>query len=144
MTSINLVNLQKYDQLDVVPLDHARVARIAASARQQLADANTAEVSNETRFDCAYNSIRAVADVALLLQGFRTSVGKGGHHQLSIQCLEHTLGVEAATIRMLDALRRQRNGANYDGNSVTAAALAECLKQAHALMTRLDAVLPAA
>lgn len=143
MSSTNLVNLQKYDQLDAVPLDRARVARMMTSARQQLADAQTEQVSNETRFDCAYNAIRSIADVALLLQGFRTSTGKGGHHQLSIQCLEHTLGVEAATIRTLDALRRKRNGANYDGNSVTAAALAECLKQAHALMARVDPVLPA-
>lgn len=92
MTSTNWVNLQKYDQPDPVPLDRVRIARMVASARQQLADSGAEQVSNETRFDCGYNAIRSVADVALLLQGFRTSAGKGGHHQLSIQCLEHTLG----------------------------------------------------
>ena len=143
MTSTYLANLQKIGQLDPVPLDPARVARIAASARQQFKDAASEQVSNETRFDCAYNAIRAIADLGLLQNGFRIATSKGGHHQTAIQCLEHTLGVNAATIRTLDALRRQRNGSNYDGEGVTDAALAECLRQASSMMSLLDGMSPA-
>ena len=141
MTSIYLEGLQKIGQLDPVPVDPARIARIAASARQQLKDANLEQASNETRFDCAYNAIRAIADIALLREGLRTSTSKPGHHQTAIQSLEHTLGVDIASVRTLDVLRRQRNSSNYDGEGVTEAALAECLKQAGALMVRLDEML---
>jgi len=56
--------------------------------------------------------------------------------------LAHTLGVDAATIRVLDSLRKQRNLSDYDGELVSEAALQECLKQAQALLTRVEAVLP--
>ncbi len=141
MTSTNLTNLQKIGQLEPVPSDPARIARIIASARQQFRDAMSEQISAETRFDCAYNAIRAIADVGLLRQGFRTPTSKPGHHQTAIQSLEHTLGVDVAVVRTLDVLRRQRNSSNYDGEGVTDAALAECLKQAGALVSRLDELL---
>ncbi len=45
----------------------------------------------------------------------------------------HTLGVSPATVRVLDALRKQRNLSDYDGELVTDQALHECLRQANAL-----------
>jgi hypothetical protein len=89
----------------------------------------------ETRFDSAYTAIRAVADAALLKQGFRTSTSKPGHHQTTLQCLVHTLGVEPATVRVLDSLRKQRNLIDYDGDLITDALLQECLAQARSLLT---------
>lgn len=139
MTSTSLANRLKSGQLDAVPADASRVERMAAGARQQLKDAMASGVSSETRFDCAYNSIRMIADVALLRQGLRTVSSKVGHHRVAIECLEHTLGVNAPTIRMLDVLRRQRNGSNYEGDGVTDGALAECIKQARAMMVRFEA-----
>ena len=44
-------------------------------------------------------------------------------------------------MRTLDALRRQRNGSNYDGDGATDAALVECIGQAQAMMALLDAAL---
>lgn len=90
--------------------------------------------SMETRFDCAYTAIRAVADAALLKQGFRTSTSKPGHHQTTLQCLVHTLDVAPATVRILDSLRKQRNLTDYDGELVTDSLLNECLEQARALL----------
>jgi hypothetical protein len=141
MTSSYLANLHKIGQLDAVPSSPALVQRITLAARQQLKDAALEQASNETRFDCAYNAIRAAADVGLLLNGYRTSTSKPGHHQTTIQALAHTLNVDSETVRILDGLRRQRSGSNYDGEGVTAAALAECLKQATALMARLEMAL---
>jgi hypothetical protein len=88
----------------------------------------------ETRFDCAYTAIRAVADAALFKQGFRTSTSKPGHHQTTLQCLVHTLGVEPSTVRVLDSLRKQRNLTDYDGELITGSLLKECLDQAQALL----------
>lgn len=92
-------------------------------ARTRLQDAQRTDNSTETRFDCAYTAIRAVADAALLAQGWRTSTSKPGHHQTTIGCLVHTLGVSPATVRVLDALRNQRNLSDYDGELVTGQAL---------------------
>lgn len=138
MTSTALANLARIGQLDEVPPSPELVARMLSAARQQLKDAAVAQLSNETRFDCAYNAIRAAADVALLLKGYRTSTSKPGHHQTAIQTLVHTLGIDANTVRVLDGLRRQRAGSVYEGEAVTDAALEECLRQSRDLLKRLE------
>lgn len=141
MTSTNLLNLAKIGQLDPVAYSKDLVDRMLATATQRLRDAQFTQNSDETRFDCAYTAIRAVADIGLHINGFRTSTSKPGHHQTAIACLAHTLGVDGATIRVLDSLRKQRNLSDYDGELVSEAALQECLKQAQALLTRVESVL---
>lgn len=128
-----LENLARIGQLDKVPFSPDLMARMLATARSRLTDAQRDENSTETRFDCAYTAIRAIADAALLAHGYRTSTSKPGHHQTTIQCLTHTLGVSAGVVRVLDALRKQRNLSDYDGESITEQALAECIEQAFRL-----------
>lgn len=123
MTSENLLNLEKVGQLDTVEFSQGLLDRILTTARSRLQDATRIENSAETRFDCAYTVIRAVADAALLKQGYRTSTSKPGHHQTTLQCLVHTLGVPTYTVRILDGLRKQRNVTDYDGELVTDALL---------------------
>lgn len=137
MTSINLLNLAKIGQLDPVPLSMAVVKRMLLTAQQRMRDAELTQNSPETRFDCAYTAIRALADIGLHLQGFRTST----NHQTVIQSLAHTLDVDAATVRVLDGLRKQRNLVDDDGEGVTAAALRECLEQARVLRVRVEKTL---
>lgn len=143
MTSTNLLNLAKIGLLDPVPLSAELLKRMLASATQRLRDAELTQNSDETRFDCAYTTIRVVADMGLHLSGFRTSTSKPGHHQTAVQCLEHTLGVSVATVRVLDGLRKQRNLTDYDGELVTQAALQECLHQAQALLQTARAAIKA-
>ena len=125
-----LENLARIGQLDKVPFSSELMARMLATARSRLIDAHRSENSAETRFDCAYTAIRAIADAALLAHGYRTSTSKPGHHQTTIQCLTHTLGVSVGVVRVLDALRKQRNLSDYDGESITDQALVECIEQA--------------
>ncbi len=125
-----LENLARIGQLDKVPFSSELMARMLATARSRLIDAHRSENSAETRFDCAYTAIRAIADAALLAHGYRTSTSKPGHHQTTIQCLSHTLGVSVGVVRVLDALRKQRNLSDYDGESITDQALVECIEQA--------------
>jgi hypothetical protein len=134
MTSTNLANLEKIGQLNPVPVSKDLVQRMLATAQQRLRDAAFVQNSNETRFDCAYTAIRAVADIGLHLCGYRTSTSRPGHHQTAIQCLTHTSGVAEPTVRILDSLRKQRNVTDYDGELVTLAALTECLNQAQAIL----------
>ena len=125
-----LENLARIGQLDKVPFSSDLMARMLATARSRLIDAQRSDNSAETRFDCAYTAIRAIADAALLAHGYRTSTSKPGHHRTTIQCLSHTLGVSVGVVRVLDALRKQRNLSDYDGESITDQALVECIEQA--------------
>ena len=138
MNSTNLLNLASIGQLDQVPFSADMIKRMLTSAKQRLHDADLAQNSHETRFDCAYTTIRTIADMGLHLAGFRTATGKPGHHQTAIQCLAHTLAVDDATVRVLDGLRKQRNLSDYDGEPVTDAALQECLNQARSLLRRIE------
>lgn len=137
MISDYLRNQVKAGLLDEVPASRDLGLRILETARTRLKDAGIVQASNETRFDCAYTCVRALGDLGLLLHGLRTS-SRPGHHMAAIQNLKHTLGVDDPTIRLLDGLRKQRNLAGYDGDLVTDSALAECIKQATALLTRAE------
>jgi hypothetical protein len=141
MTSEHLLNLQRIGMLDTVPFSAELLEKMLNVADSRLQDARRAENSLETRFDCAYTAIRAVADAALLKQGFRTSTSKPGHHQTTLQCLVHSLGVEPATVRVLDGLRKQRNLSDYDGESITFSVFTECLEQAEALLAMANKAL---
>lgn len=134
MASDALQNLQRIGLLDAVPFSAELQARMLRTAQSRLEDALREGNSLETRFDCAYTAIRAVADAALLYSGFRTSTSKPGHHQTTLQCLTHTLGVDAVTVRVLDGLRKQRNLSDYEGELITEAALRECIDQASRLL----------
>lgn len=58
---------------------------------------------------------------------------------LSVDLVKRML--TAATVRVLDGLRKQRNLTDYDGELVTEAALQECLNQARAVLIRVENVL---
>ena len=133
MAEEELSNLARIGLLDAVPYSAALLQKMLATARTRLQDAQRSDNSPQTRFDCAYTAIRAVAVAALHANGWRTSTSKPGHHQTTLQCLTHTLGVSPATVRVLDALRKQRNLSDYDGEMITGQALQECLQQAEAL-----------
>lgn len=135
MTSNHLENLQKIGLLDAVPFSPDLLDKMLNVAQSRLRDAMRADNSMETRFDCAYTAIRAIADAALLKHGYRTSTSKPGHHQTTLQCLIHTLEVAPTTVRVLDGLRKQRNLADYDGELITHSLLKECLEQAQVLLT---------
>jgi len=138
MPEEELNNLARIGQLDKVPFSAKLLQKMLATARSRLHDAQRTENSTETRFDCAYTAIRAVADAALHAQGWRTSTSKPGHHQTTLQCLVHTLGVPPATIRILDALCKQRNLIDYEGEMVTEQVLQECLQQAEILIRLVE------
>ena len=80
-----------------------------------------------------------LSDVALNANGYRTLTSKPGHHQTAIQTLPLTLGLAATTVKVLDALRRQRNATEYSGDTVPESAVSECVAQANALFAATHA-----
>jgi hypothetical protein len=139
MTLKNLLGIS----LDAVAPDKVQVARLLAAARRNLADAQLKGLSAENRFDAAYKAVMQLAMTALHANGYRTLTSKPGHHQTAIQTLPLTVALPQAKVIVLDALRKQRNLADYGGELVTDAAAAECLASAKELQAHVLAWLRA-
>ena len=118
--------------------DKAGIGRLLGAADRNLADAKLQALSTDNRFDAAYKSIMQCAMVALWAKGYRTSTSQPGHHQTAIQTLPKTLGVSAQTVIVLDALRKQRNASDYEGDPVSGKALDSCLQEAERLRAMLQ------
>jgi hypothetical protein len=131
MTLENLLAIHRLQAFEATP---GGVFRLLASADRNLADARLIGLSADNRFDAAYKTIMQCAMVGLWANGYRTSTSQPGHHQTALQALPKTLGVAPDTVIILDALRKQRNLNDYEGDLVTDAAVRECLAQAEALL----------
>lgn len=123
--------------------ERAGIARMLAAAERNIADASLAALSAENRFDAAYKAILQCAMVALRANGFRTLTSQAGHHRTALQTLPLTIGLAKDRMILLDALRKQRNLADYEGEPVTAQSVAECLAQAQRLLADVKAWLKA-
>lgn len=119
--------------LEKITPSKATVRRLLKAADRHIADAKAKNVSVETRFGCAYTAIRMLADAGLHARGYRTLASQPGHHRIALQSLAHTFGIEDSALSRLDKLRKQRNLAEYTGDTIQASALDECLQQAESL-----------
>lgn len=131
---MSLSNLQAIGRLQALPPDAAGMAKLLQAAQQNLADAQVAQISAGNRFDAAYKCIMQCAMVGLWAHGWRTSTSQPGHHQTAIQTLDQTLGVAKQEVIVLDALRRQRNINDYDGDPISDATLQAGLQAANKLL----------
>ncbi len=131
MTLENLLAIRQLQAHDPAPL---ALRKLLDAARRNLADAQVTQVSTDNRFDAAYKCVMQCAMLGLWANGYRTSTSQPGHHQTAIQCLGHTMDVSKDDIIVLDALRRQRNITDYEGDPVSEATLAACLEQAARLL----------
>lgn len=120
--------------LERINPDSAAIQRLLDAARRNIKDAELTELSNENRFDAAYKAIMQLSNAALQTAGFRTLTSKPGHHQTMLQSLIKTVGIDTDRLIVLDALRKQRNVADYSGDLVEDAAVAECIRQAKELL----------
>jgi hypothetical protein len=120
--------------LETIEPDPVAIHRLLDAARRNIKDAEIVGLSNENRFDAAYKAIMQLANASLQTAGFRTLTSKPGHHQTMLQSLVKTVGIESDRLIVLDALRKQRNIADYSGDLVEDAAVAECISQANQLL----------
>ena len=117
---MSLENLLKTKQLQPHNPSREAAQRLLQAAARNIADARIAEISGETRFDVAYKAIMQCAMIALWANGYRTSTSQPGHHQTAIHTLPKTIGLEQGTVIVLDALRKQRNINDYEGDPIRA------------------------
>ena len=135
MTLQNLLGIS----LDAVAPERTQVARMLAAVERNLADARLAALSAETRFDVGYKAIMQLAMLALYANGYRTLTSRPGHHQTAIQSLTLTVALAPEQVRVLDALRTQRNRADYLGDLVPDSTVNECVASATALNAHVRA-----
>lgn len=124
--------------LEKVEVDASVIRRLLSAAERNIADSHVIEVSGENRFDAAYKAIMQLSNAALQANGFRTLTSKPGHHMTMIQVLSQTIGLDKQTIIVLDALRKQRNVADYSGDVVPTSAVDECVKHAENLLHEVN------
>ncbi len=134
MSLDNLVGIS----LEVIEPDANSIMRLLAAARRNIADSKIKGISAENQFDVAYKAIMQIANLALQASGYRTLTSKPGHHATMLQSLGQTLGTDRETLIVLDALRKQRNVADYSGDLVPTSAVAECIRMAELLVSEVD------
>lgn len=105
-----------------------------------VADAERADLSYESRFDLAYNAAHSLALAALRFHGYRSE-----NRYLVFQALQQTVGLDAASWRVLDRAHGIRNRSEYEGSLDQDAKLLESMiKIARELANRVTALRTAA
>jgi len=131
---MTLQNLARIGQLKPHEATASEIGQLLTAVRRNLADAAHANLSNETRFDCAYKAIMQCALIAMMASGFRPSTSAPGHHQTMIQSMPLTLGLADDTWIVLDAPRKKRNQNDYTGAPLGKSEAEEAIRQAQALL----------
>lgn len=131
MTLANLLAIQRLLVFSATPQG---TQRLLAAATRNLTDAQLPQLSPENRFDAAYKCIMQCAMLGLWARGYRTSTSQPGHHQTALQALPLSMGLPNDIIIVLDALRKQRNLNDYEGDPIGDAVVSECLTQAQSLL----------
>lgn len=110
MTSPELENLVRIGQLKRESCSPREFDGLLKSGAARLADAANSALALESRFDLAYNAAHALALAALRHRGYRSE-----KRYVVFQALPHTLGLPAATWRVLVKSHERRNLAEYEG-----------------------------
>ena len=131
---MTLANLQAIQRLLAFNATPQGMQRLLAAAARNLHDAQLVQLSPENRFDAAYKCIMQCAMLGLWARGYRTSTSQPGHHQTALQALPLTMGLPNDIIIVLDALRKQCNLNDYEGDPVSDGVVTECLAQAESLL----------
>jgi hypothetical protein len=147
------MTLEKLSQLGwykAEPTSPKEIADLFSIVDRSLRDLKVEGISDDLRFQAAYNGILTLTNIALRANGFRVASGQG-HHQRVIESLAYTLTSQDNTarekwVRKLKAHSQKRNAASYDVAGAVSpndiaqiirdlASLQEqvidCLKQAH-------------
>jgi hypothetical protein len=135
---MTLQNLLAIKRLLAHAPDALALQKLLLAARRNLVDANVTAISTDNRFDAAYKCLMQCAMLGLWASGYRTATSQPGHHQTAIQCLTLTMGVPTPTVIVLDALRKQRNLSDYEGDPISEATLTSCVAEASKLLTHTE------
>lgn len=119
------------------PSSPQEICGLLAIVDRDLRDARVEAISEDRRFEAAFNGARTAANISLRACGYRTAMQQG-HHLKTIEALELTLGAEPRLIEKLRVFSRKRNATSYDSaGNVSDQELEELIRVAEELQRRV-------
>jgi len=110
---MSLEKWAEYGWLKAEPTSHDEIRGLLDIVARDLKDANVAAISDDRRFEAAFNAAFTAANVALRASGYRTSM-QAGHHVRTIESLELTIQADAKLIQKIKVFSKKRNATSYD------------------------------
>ena len=135
--SRELANLERLGKLTPESGTRGEIVGLLISGAERLTDARNEGLALSSRFDLAYNAAHAFSLAALRWHGYRSE-----NRYLVFQVLPHTLGLPAATWRVLAKAHELRNVAEYEGHFDADATLLRNLIEAAEAVRAAAAALP--
>jgi hypothetical protein len=112
MTLPVLDNLVQIRQLKAEAPAQTEIDGLVRSGSARLKDAQSLDLSLDSRFDLAYNAAHAFSLAALRWHGYRSE-----NRFTVFQCPQHTVSLPPEQWRVLDQAHRKRNLAEYEGHA---------------------------
>jgi hypothetical protein len=137
MSSQELDNLVRINQLKIEPGSRTEFAGMVRSARTRLTDAQNESLDPDSQFDLAYGAAHRLALAALRREGYRSE------NRITVfQTLVHTLSSDKSDIQIFLRAHNERNLAEYEGrmeiDEGLLADLIRCTKKLEAAVVKLD------
>jgi hypothetical protein len=110
---MSLEKWAEYGWLKVEPSSPEEITDLLGIVRRDLHDARIEAISEDRRFEAAFNAARTAANVALRASGYRSSV-QLGHHLKTIESLELTIQADPRLIQKMRVFSKKRNATSYD------------------------------
>lgn len=110
---MSLEKWAEYGWLKAEPTSPGEIASLLGIVFRDLHDAGVEAISEDRRFEAAFNAARTTANIALRASGYRTST-QLGHHLKTIESLEFTVKANSMLIQKLRVFSKKRNATNYD------------------------------
>ena len=110
---MSLEKWAEYGWLRAEPTSPREIADLLGIVNRDLQDARVEAISEDRRFEAAFNAARTAANVALRACGYRT-VTQVGHHLKTVESLELTMQAEPALIQKMKVFSKKRNATSYD------------------------------
>jgi hypothetical protein len=136
---MSLEKWAEYGWLRAEPTSPDEIASLLGIVRRDLDDARVEAISEDRRFEAAFNAARTIANVALRACGYRTMT-QLGHHLKTIESLELTIQADPRLIQKLRVFSKKRNATSYDSaGNVSNQEIQEVIRVAEELRQKVTA-----
>lgn len=141
---MSIEKLAQFGWYKAEPSSPKEIADLFSIVERSQADSKVESISDDLRFQAAYNGILTLVNIALRASGYRVSIGQG-HHQRVIESLEYTLTTQDATahekwVRKIKSHSQKRNTTSYDlAGGVSPTDLAQIMKDLAVLQEQVRA-----
>jgi len=135
---MGLEDLVNVGELEKLTAGLNEIRGLLKKAHRKLSDAQSEDISRETRLEQAYNVILTCALVALRTSGYRMRSSKSAHYT-AIETLRDTVGLHEDKIDYFQSLRGMRHRDIYEADLViNEHDLSESIKEAEDLLALLE------